>query len=287
LHEDDPLIEFATRCYKWAAFGYRDAAYIHAASFAYPFLNYAEPGAYKLDEHFMNAYRIVADPPSPFKTNSAVIKTYKITKPIDYPSVRFEEVSSLINCPSDSTTRACKASLSSSDLDLFLHFSFGVTKVVTKDGVSLVRKVVPSGGARHPTEAYLIFLTDHFYPRGVYHFNTQDDGQLDALVFQDCGSRLDQALYGVLSQVRQADQEPLFCLVLTSVVRRAMWRYRDIRSSRAVFIDMGHVIQNAENCASLLNLKKLADFPFREKELSCILGIDYLEEPCLRACLFG
>jgi SagB-type dehydrogenase family enzyme len=104
----------------------------------------------------------------------------------------------------------------------------------------LLFKAVPSGGARHPVEALLWVRTDGV-PEGLYHYSVEHNA-LHRLANQPSISALVNAC-PALRPVTETDGE-LLVVMLAAVVRRAMWRYRDPRSARAVLVDVGHVVQH-------------------------------------------
>ena len=103
--------------------------------------------------------------------------------------------------------------------------------------LELMHKSVPSGGARHPTECF-VYLEGFSLPQGLYHY---DVGK-NALVLQDAGvdgERIGRVVpaFGRFAPASRARA----VLLLASQVHRAMWRYRDPRSFRAVAMDVGHI----------------------------------------------
>jgi SagB-type dehydrogenase family enzyme len=103
--------------------------------------------------------------------------------------------------------------------------------------LELMHKAVPSGGARHPTECFA-YLEGFSVPQGLYHY---DVGR-NALVLQDSrvdGEWIRRAVpaFGRFASSSRARA----VLFLASHVHRAMWRYRDPRSFRAVAMDVGHI----------------------------------------------
>lgn len=97
--------------------------------------------------------------------------------------------------------------------------------------VELLLKSIPSGGARHPSELFLeISKSPHIDP-GSYHFNTRTS-TLDRIG--------DEGRFHLPELRPQQDADWVVRTVIASSVERAMFRYRDPRSFRALLVDAGH-----------------------------------------------
>ncbi|MGH3938739.1 MAG: nitroreductase family protein [Pseudonocardiaceae bacterium] len=97
--------------------------------------------------------------------------------------------------------------------------------------VTCIRRTVPSGGARHPTELVVVLGRPlEQVPVGAYSY----DIATHALVAEPADVHLAYAA-GV--------PDGGFGIVVRSRVERAMWRYRDLRALRPVLIDAGHVVE--------------------------------------------
>jgi hypothetical protein len=97
--------------------------------------------------------------------------------------------------------------------------------------VTCIRRTVPSGGARHPSELLIVLRRPlGAVPAGAYSY----DVAAHALVAEP-------------AEVQQAYAAGVpdggFGIVVRSRVERAMWRYRDLRALRPVLIDAGHVVE--------------------------------------------
>ncbi len=142
--------------------------------------------------------------------------------------------------------------------------------------VELIRKAVPSGGSRHPTEA-LLYLRVEGFPEGLYHFNVSARS-LDLLSCQPplaCLAAVCPALAELLAEPSGAAA----VVMLASQVERAMWRYRDPRSFRAVAIDVGHVVQHLAEVGAWLGWT-WTDVPGADLDaLANRMGLDAVSMP--------
>lgn len=179
------------------------------AVFDYPFVDYSGPDASEFDAALMAEYASVSPMPSPWTQRPGVA--------INLPTVTWEDLP-----PHEQS-----APFRLRELAAVLRFSFGPIGTFTTPGGERVRKANPSGGAKHPTEGWLEFRTTwQGVAAGCYVYDSQH-----------------HLLVAVPQQHTTAGSAPLTLSVRTRV-ERAMWRYRDPRSSRAVLLDAGHVVEN-------------------------------------------
>jgi hypothetical protein len=77
--------------------------------------------------------------------------------------------------------------------------------------------------------------------------------------------------------------EPEAVLVITSVFTRNMYRYREPRTFRTVFLDAGHLIATADATAGSLGISTFFHHAVNDREVERELGISYLTEGVLAA----
>src|SRR5207247_4495769 len=98
-------------------------------------------------------------------------------------------------------------------------------------------KTSPSGGARHPIEAYVMVLRVRGLPRGLYHY-VADAKELELIRKGATVRQLETYLSG------QWFYRPAAAVVfMTAVVARELWRYPNARSYRTVLFEAGHLCQ--------------------------------------------
>jgi nitroreductase len=129
------------------------------------------------------------------------------------------------------------------------------------------RKAMPSGGARHPIEAWVdVPRTVGWLPAGVHVYDVADNALRET---------------GLVSRGEFGTDEsaPPAVVYLRARVDRAMWRYRDARSWRAILVDAGHCAQMVATNAELRGWQVEVCTPPR--------GVDgdhnWLDEPWLLA----
>ncbi|AZC38728.1 hypothetical protein C4K22_4286 [Pseudomonas chlororaphis subsp. aurantiaca] len=111
--------------------------------------------------------------------------------------------------------------------------------------VELLRKSIPSGGARHPTECFVEIHRSPTLETGIYYFSPTKS------VLQLLGGAL--PVSSDAERIATSEADWVVRLVLCSAVRRSMFRYRDPRSFRALLVDTGHADAQVAALASYCN----------------------------------
>lgn len=160
-------------------------------------------------------------------------------------------------------------------LDRLLHLltaSFGISAKIPAPwgGAPLALRTSPSGGARHPTEAYLFSQNNDVLLNGWYHI------QVDplALVRLPISSPIFSAENAFPRHTKESGFKVSWFLVLTSAFSRNMYRYREARTFRSVHMDVGHVVTNIELLAEALGIKAFPHHGFRADALMGELNLD-------------
>jgi SagB-type dehydrogenase family enzyme len=142
-------------------------------------------------------------------------------------------------------------------------------------------KTSPSGGARHPIEAYVLARHVNGLAQGCYHY----DSDAHALVLLKRGltaGRLDRYLAG---QSCYADAGAV--VVMTAVFARAQWRYEFPRAYRVVLLDAGHLCQTFCLVATALGLAPFCTAALADSLIERDLGLDGVTESVIYACGVG
>jgi SagB-type dehydrogenase family enzyme len=138
-----------------------------------------------------------------------------------------------------------------------------------------VLRTSPSGGARHPTEAYVVALNVEGVSPGVYHYNTRDHS-LELLRPGVFGEEV------VALSHRQARLDRAGAVMFFSTRwARHQWKYRYARSYRMVMFDVAHLVQTHLLVASALRLQTFLTPAIRDRETSEFLQLpnDLEESP--------
>lgn len=256
---EDPLLERTTA---WREFGWAEASTYQEATRDYPFLKMDEPNAFPIEEARMVDYASVLPPPCIYQTRPGLahIELPPRMKSEESPTKRLESLS-------------CDQRRGLEGLGFLFDFCFG-ERGTEPFGVQgrFLRKTIPSGGARHPTEVFYVAFSDGALEPGVYHYNVEYH-RLDCVNPGDHRLTCEHATFDLFQKFKTP---PFGLMIFTSLVERAMWRYREARSARAVLVDVGHGLMAFRGIAEALGINVYTYQKVRDAELSSLLRIDPL-----------
>jgi SagB-type dehydrogenase family enzyme len=216
----------------------------------------------------------IAPPPTPFKP----VRGRGVPLPSPVPNDAFTKV--LLE---RRTWRGFgKTAVPLSKLGTLLRLTFGVQmEGRTAAGTHVVFKTSPSGGARHPIEAYVLALRVSGLPRGLYHFGP-DTGRLHQVRRGASPAQLVEYLSG---QWWFADAAAL--VLMTAVLPRVRWRYPHPRAYRSVLLGAGHLCQTFCLVATWLKLAPFCTQALADSRIEGDLGIDGVDEVVIYAAGVG
>jgi SagB-type dehydrogenase family enzyme len=81
-----------------------------------------------------------------------------------------------------------------------------------------------------------------------------------------------------LEGLHMAPFTPQALIMVTAVFSRNMYRYREPRTFRTIFIDTGHLLGTCEMVASALGLQTFVHHAINEEAVESMLGIASLKE---------
>jgi SagB-type dehydrogenase family enzyme len=142
-------------------------------------------------------------------------------------------------------------------------------------------KTSPSGGARHPTEAYLFVRAVKGLAAGCYYY----DPDAHALVLVKRGLSAAQLEAYLAGQSCYANVPAI--VVMTAVFPRMQWRYEFPRAYRVVLLDAGHLCQTFCLVATALGLAPFCTAALADTLVERDLGIDGVNESVIYACGVG
>lgn len=150
-------------------------------------------------------------------------------------------------------------------------------------GAALFRKLHPSGGARHPTEAYLSVAEDlDSLPAGHYHLQVEP---LELVRLQPSLAELPLSMLEPTSS--RVPFKIVAALTLTTCFARNRYRYRESRTYRTVHMDVGHVLTNVEQLAATLCLAVFVAYTWDSESTERLTGRSGLEEGVLATVFLG
>ena len=161
------------------------------------------------------------------------------------------------------------------DVATLLALSVGVQHWVPTEFGRLPLKTSPSGGARHPIEAYVCAQRVSGLAAGLYHYDAGRH-RLERIRRGDMRSRL-RAWMPHSGYFAQA----AFVVVLTAVLTRQVWRYPYPRAYRAALAEAGHVCQTFCLSATWRGLAPFCLMGLADSLIEKDLGIDGVRETVL------
>ena len=129
-------------------------------------------------------------------------------------------------------------------------------------------RTVPSAGARHALETYILINQVESIPSGLYRYLALDH---TLLKISDNSEWADKITQGALEQEMIRNSTATFIWV--AIPYRMTWRYQE-RGYRYLFLDAGHVCQNLYLSALQLNCGVCAIAAFDDDKLNQYLNLD-------------
>ena len=151
------------------------------------------------------------------------------------------------------------------ELAYLLWCTQGVRKAV--HGAATMRNV-PSAGARHAFETYVLANNVEDLPPGLYRYLALDHVLLQHETASSVSERVVEACLG---QRFAATSAATFIWV--AVPYRMTWRYGE-RGYRYLYLDAGHVAQNLYLSAASVNCGVCAIAAFSDDDMNQLLGLD-------------
>jgi SagB-type dehydrogenase family enzyme len=161
-------------------------------------------------------------------------------------------------------------SLTKEELSYLLWATQGVGKII-RDGYATLR-TVPSAGARHPFETYIIVDRIKEIEKGVYRYLALTHQLLFLFTCDDIPEKLNDANLG---QKFVGDAPLVF--VWSCIPYRTEWRY-SIKAHKAILLDAGHVCQNLYLAAESIGCGTCAIGAYDQKAMDDLLELDGNDE---------
>jgi putative peptide maturation dehydrogenase len=176
--------------------------------------------------------------------------------------------------------------LSAEEFSLVLRYTFGChgySRVT--DGVVVLKKTSPSGGALHPTEVYPLVRNVEGIQPGIYHYGAARH-ELELLERLPADEGADIASELASGQPFVRDAAALF--FLTTRFYRSFWKYRRHRRAYAVLLmDAAHLAQTFYLVCAELGLGAFVTAAVNGANIEERLGLDPFTEGALAMCGCG
>ena len=170
-------------------------------------------------------------------------------------------------------------SISLLELSYLLWCTQGVKQILGNNKATL--RTVPSAGARHAFETYLLIHNIEGVKPGLYRFLALEHKLLEI----DVSERISQEITNAcLEQQFVAKSAVTFLWVAD--VSRMKWRYGE-RAYRYLHLDAGHTCQNLYLSAQVIGCGVCAIAAFDDEYMNKVLGIDGEEQFVIYAAAVG
>ena len=157
-------------------------------------------------------------------------------------------------------------SLTLEEFSFLLWTTQGVRKVI-RQGVAAMR-TVPSAGARHPFETYVLVNNVEGLAKGLYRFLASDHKLITINLDDDISDKITEGCYR-----QRFVKTCAVTFIFTADLYRMYWRYGE-RGYRYLHLDAGHVSQNLYLAAEAIGGGACAIGAFYDELLNRVLGID-------------
>ncbi|MGC8878512.1 MAG: SagB/ThcOx family dehydrogenase [Anaerolineae bacterium] len=155
--------------------------------------------------------------------------------------------------------------LSLKELSFLLWCTQGVKEV---SGRQVTLRTVPSAGARHAFETYLLVNRVAELPSGLYRFLALEHKLLQLNLDPSLSDRITEACWN-----QQFVKLSAVTFIWTAVVSRMTWRYGE-RGYRYLHLDAGHVCQNLYLAAAAVHCGVCAIAAFNDEAMNALMGLD-------------
>lgn len=184
--------------------------------------------------------------------------------PLPDPGEGITDLRSLIDNRT-SVRNYADAPISIQDLSFLLWCTQGVKEVV---GTQATLRTVPSAGARHAIETYLLVNRVQELPAGLYRYRSLEHQLQEFTLYEGIAEMLQEAC---LKQRHITGSAVTF--IWAATVYRMTWRYGE-RGYRYIFLDAGHVCQNLYLAAESLGYGVCAIAAFDDDRMNELLHLD-------------
>jgi SagB-type dehydrogenase family enzyme len=153
-----------------------------------------------------------------------------------------------------------------------LSYLLWVTQGVVKVAPGATFRNVPSAGARHALETYLLINNVRDIPEGMYRFLAIDHKLVDINSDPDIADRITQGCLG-----QDFIRESAVTFIWVADAYRMKWRYGE-RGYRYLHLDAGHVCQNLYLGAGSIDCGVCAIAAFSDDHMNDLLGLDGVKQ---------
>ncbi len=134
------------------------------------------------------------------------------------------------------------------------------------------KRIVPSAGARHAFETYLLINNVEGLKPGIYRYLALEHKLVEIDLSEDIGDRVIEGAYG-----QKMVKAGAVTFIWVAIPYRIAWRYGQ-RSYRYLHLDIGHVAQNLYLAVENINSGCCAIAAFYDEQMNDVLSLDGEEQ---------
>ncbi|MDP8269268.1 MAG: SagB/ThcOx family dehydrogenase [Candidatus Tenebribacter davisii] len=197
-------------------------------------------------------------------------KNNKIIDLITIEKIKIENNNLIQNIKNRKSYRQFKdKSLTLEELSFLLWASQGVKSVYERNNVSYATfRTVPSAGARHPFETYLLINNVDKLKRGLYHYLAIEH---KLLFIKEIENQNKEIAAATLGQEFTAKAAVVF--IWSCLAYRGEWRY-NIAAHKPMLLDAGHICQNLYLACEGIKAGACAIAAYNQEKVDKIIGVD-------------
>ena len=168
-----------------------------------------------------------------------------------------------------SVRRYADSMLSLEELAYLLWCTQGVKQITARP---VTMRTVPSAGARHAFETYLLIKRVDSLEPGLYRYVATQH----ALIKLDTSSSIHEKISAACFSQKMVDNSAV-TFIWVAILERMQWRYGE-RGYRYLHLDAGHVCQNLYLAGEAIDVGVCAIAAFEDKDLNTSLSLDGKEK---------
>jgi len=161
-----------------------------------------------------------------------------------------------------------KYAATSLSLDEFAFLLWGTQGVKSVTDSLVTKRTVPSAGARHPFETYILVNKIHGLEPGLYRYMALEHKLAHLPGFDNINQKLTKAC---LKQ--QHVKNSALTFIWVAVPERTSWRYSE-RAYRYIYLDAGHICQNLYLLAEAIDCGVCAIAAYDDDLMNKALNLD-------------
>lgn len=165
------------------------------------------------------------------------------------------------------------APLTINELSFLLWATQGVKSVFERNNKSYATfRTVPSAGARHPFETYLLINNVSGLKRGLYRYLAIEHKLIFLKEIEDQNGKI---ITATLGQEFTGSAAAVF--IWSCIAYRGEWRY-NIASHKAMLLDAGHICQNLYLACEGINAGTCAIAAYDQEKIDALINVDGKDE---------